>query len=249
LDDQPQPSQELQQFVDQLYLERRRSQRRWAVVGVLIVAATAAVYTLGFRYRAELFRPNPNMEEIESAAFSTSNDPACREMVSQIDALQVRWKEKKASLRELLSSTDAAALQAGRDELKRFLDAYRVERRRLSIIIVHDQEVPADLLRYLKHVLHYLTRMDELLQARQQELSPPPPPTDAPAPPAAKADEKPPAERYSAAWSAVSEDHEKWRVFRQGPIFCGKRVGEVPPLPDAIEVGAPEPKPVRLKAP
>jgi hypothetical protein len=245
---------DLQQTIAAIQAQRRRSQMKWAAVGVLVVAVTVTLYFLGFRYREELFRPKPNMEEIEAAAFSISNDPACREMIKNVDDLQVRWKERRKGLRDLLVEGDAAAVEAGRLEVQHFLEAYKLERRRLPIIIVHDSEVPGDILRYLKHITHYLNRMDELLGARLQALK-------APAEDAAEGDakqqeaqegdtgearkgkkdkkakvEQSPEELYSKAWSAITEDHEKWRVFRQGPLPCGKREGEVPPLPEEIPV-------------
>lgn len=258
MDNSNQNPDDLQQTINEIQQQRRQSQMKWAAVGVLIIAVTATLYFLGFRYREELFRPKPDMQEIEAAAFSISNDPACREMIKNVDDLQVRWKERRKDLRGLLAQEDAAAVEAGRLEVQHFLEAYKLERRRLPIIIVHDSEVPGDILRYLKHITHYLKRLDELLASHLQTLKTPPaapgegsPRGQEPKQEASKKDEPQegkkgkkgagkkelsPEELYDQALSAVTEDHEKWRVFRQGPLPCGKREGEVPPLPEEIPV-------------
>lgn len=260
---------DLRASVEEVLAANRKTRMKWAAAGLSIVAVSVGLFALFATERAFFFRPKPDMKEVERLSFQDTNDPACRELVGNIDALETRWKSERMGLRKLFDATDKAAIEAGLKQVRHYTEVYRTEQRRAQIIITQDPSVTADIARYLRHVLSYLKAMDQLLAERLAELNgvaeakadddakdPTPrkvydptairtveipglgkvavtgtPLPSSPIDPSAMAS-KTPAERYLRAWSAVTEDHDKWRVFRQGPIPCGHRAGDVPPLPD-----------------
>ncbi len=250
-------------LIEELRQTERRGRTRATVIFVTLMALGAAAIALGITFREELFRPRPDMEAIEQVAEHWSNDPACRELIAQVDTQQQRWRAERQRIKGLWEA-DPAAQDAGRQELRALIDTYELEARRLEIAIFQDRDtqtaegkwirtdIRKDIRQYFKHVIFYLKKMDSLLAARQEErLAAAQPPAEAGddvgvlevpglgsvpvVPPragqkAAKPAEAP-ADTWERAWSMVTEDHEKWRIFRQGPIPCGHREGEAPALP------------------
>lgn len=250
-------------LIEELRQTERRGRTRATIIFVTLMALGAAAIALGITFREELFRPRPDMEAIEQVAEHWSNDPACRELITQVDTQQQRWRAERQRIKGIWEATDPAAIDAGRQELRGILDAYALEERRLEIAIFQDRDtqtaegkwirtdIRKDIRQYFKHVIFYLKKMDSLLAARQEErVAAAQPPAEAgdagmlevpglgsvPVVPPRKGQEaaKPPeapAATWERAWSMVTEDQEKWRIFRQGPLPCGHREGDVPALP------------------
>ncbi len=257
--DDPQLDDELKAHVQTLYELRRKSQRAWALRGVAALLLVGTIYYLGVNY-AHLLAAKHDQKEMEEAAFKLTNDPACRALIGNVDGLQKRWTERRGGLQGLLSSSDPKAVEAGRDELRAFIAAYRLERRRLPTILVTDTQIPSLFSQFFKHVLGYLQRMEALASDHLAQLQAPPSAPDAGTAPDAglavapdarvapdagvalapdaggKPAQRPPAELYEQAWTYVTEDHEKWRVYRQDTIPCGQRNGPAPELPPEDEV-------------
>lgn len=245
---------------------------KWAVIGLLVVLASVGLFVLFATYRTFFFRPKPDMVEVERVAFEKTNDPACRTMLTKVDELKDRWNEDRDALRPLIASKDAEAISGGRAKLQAMIENYKFEQRRREIIITKEPRSQGELAQYFKHVLFYLQKMDTLLADAQTDIQRAPEPADAPKTgegeakdaegeaedqakdPAATAKQdkekggeeaaETPQKAYERAWRLVTEDHDKWRVYRQGPVPCGPRDGEPPPVPEKMgQVVTPAPTP------
>ncbi|MEL6179990.1 MAG: hypothetical protein AAFS10_13610, partial [Myxococcota bacterium] len=207
------------------------------IVFVAMVSTGIGLFALFWTYSTFFFRPKPDMKEVQRVSFEKSNDPACRGLIEAIDNTAADWRDKRLNLRELATSDDPNAIQKGRQTLQAHIATYQYERRRASIIITKDPNVTGDIVRYIKHINSFLKDMDralsEIVIAKADAAANP---EDKPQEqPKTKTDDpqaKTPVERYTRGWSKVNEDQEKWRVFRQGAIPCGRRLGEVPPVPE-----------------
>lgn len=241
------PSDE--ELVAELAANQRKSRVVWTAVFLSAVVFLVAAIWLAAENRELLFAPKPDMSEVERLAFERSNDPACRQMVETLDARQQGWSQLRVELKELHASTDRAAIEKGRASIVELMETYRLEQRRLEIAVIQDRDAETaegrwhktdlrgDIQRYFKHILHFLGKMEAALTERLAELDGKV--TGEPLVVAGlgevgrKDGEKAATagERYQTAWSRVTEDHDKWRIFRQGPSPCGRREGAVPELP------------------
>lgn len=244
---------------------------KWAVIGLLVVLTSVGLFVLFATYRTFFFRPKPDMIEVERVAFEKTNDPACRTMLTKVDELKDRWNDDRDALRPLIASKDLEAIADGRARLQAMIENYKFEQRRREIIITKEPRSQGELAQYFKHVLFYLQKMDTLLADAQTSLQRAPEAADSPkvdegskekgndeardkaADPTAAdeqdkaggdAEAETPQKAYERAWRLVTEDHDKWRVYRQGPVPCGAREGEPPPVPEKMgQVVTPTPTP------
>lgn len=238
---------------DELREVQRRTRLKWALIAGGLLAVSALLFVAFAEYRVFFFRPKPDMKEVERVALAKTNDPACRALVDHIDQQQSNWTSRRVDLRKIDQSSSLSDVRAAREEIHAMVVVYDLEERRLETIVVRDPNVRGDMNAYLKQVLRFLKRMDALLTARATALEAPPPAADAGKSDAggstlevpglgqiklAKPDAGPAAAsedawvaKYQRAWSVITEDQDKWRVFRQGPIPCGRREGKVPPIP------------------
>jgi hypothetical protein len=245
---------DVQAELDSMLRGQRVYRRRSAIAGLSIFLLLAFGIAVSAYFKEFWFRPTPDMEEVERISYALTNDPVCRELVTIVDGLQKRWKTDRRELRTLILSEDPAAIQAGRRRLEDYIDAYKIETRRVTIMKGQWPHIRDDVQRFLRHVIFYLDRMNAALERRQLSLADGKieaiPDARDPVKEAidAKSD-KLSAEDYERFWSHVTEDHDKWRTYRQGPIPCGMRVGEVPPLPPATDTvpTTPEEDPVPLE--
>ena len=228
-DDNSPPDQELAEVIASVRETEFRNRAKWTAVFVSMVAVSIGLFALFWNYSTFFFRPKPDMTEVKRVSFEKSNDPACRGLIEAIDATAADWREHRLALKELASSDDPDAIQNGRKILQAHLATYQHERRRAAIIITKDPNVTGDIVRYIKHITAFLKDMDRALNTIVIDMAREAAGT---AREDAKEAEKSPQERYTRGWSKVNEDQEKWRVFRQGAIPCGRRLGEVPPLPE-----------------
>jgi hypothetical protein len=247
---------ELDKQVDDLRQAERKNRLKWSLIAGVLVTVSVVLVVAFVEYREFFFRPKPDMNEVERVAFNKTNDPACRALIDNIDKQEVQWKASRLELQKVDESMDVAAVEAAQKQVRDMLAVYGLEERRLETIAVRDSNVRGDISKYIRHVLHYLKKMEQALDARIVELKSPPAPesdagaadgdagvktlqvpglgevavTKADAGAAEKGTTKPVVD-YQRAWSMVTEDHDKWRVFRQGPIPCGRREGAVPRIP------------------
>jgi hypothetical protein len=232
--------------VEAMLAAQRSYKRRWAIYGFVVLLIGVGLIA-GFAWFREFwFRPTPDIDEIQQNVFDLTNDPACRELLENVDALQTNWTTERQGLRDLFDSNDPDTLQAGRKQVRSYLEAYRVEIRRVLIIKGQWRHVQRDIESFLKHVVFYLEKMDAALEKKVISLAAAaaaPPDADAgadadtgPSDPIAEAvaakKAGDPKANYERFWTHVTGDHDKWRIYRQGPIPCGKREGPVPELPD-----------------
>jgi len=244
--DKPEQIPSDEELIAALTASQRKNRTVWTVVFVACVLFVVTSIWLAAENRELLFAPKPDMTEVERLAFEGSNDPACRQLVDTLDGRQKVWTQQRAGLKDLYTSTDRAAIVAGRMELQVLIETYKQEQRRLEIAVIQDRDTEtfegrrhktdlrADIQRYFKHVLHYLGKMEGLLGERLAELDGGGARVDVPGLGEVKVVSgtgASPLERYQTAWSRVTEDHDKWRIFRQGPSPCGRREGAVPELP------------------
>ena len=245
--------------VDAMLEAQRAYKRRWAIYGFVVLLAGVGLIA-GFGYFREFwFRPTPDIAEVEKNVFDLTNDPACRELLENVDVLQVRWTKERDALRTLYDA-DPDDIQAGRRQIRTYLDAYQIERRRVTIIKGQWRHVRRDIDAFLAHIVFYLDKMDGALEQRVLGLAAAAHagadigiadagttdagPRDPIAEAVAKKNASDPKADYERFWSHVTADHDKWRIYRQGPIPCGKREGPVPALPDTpndapLDLGAP----------
>ena len=242
--DQTEREEDFQQHIDTMLAAERKTRTKWALIGVVLALGSVGLFVLFAEYRTFFFRPKPNMQEVERVALQKTNDPVCRTLLEHVDALKDDWRAHQVEMRTLHESTDVAAIEEGRERIAQMVTRYKVEQKRRELIIAKEDRVHNELAAYFKHVLFFLDRMDALLQARAESLTAPPEAADAGAiaersdagaqSDAGEAREAESAQdTYTRAWRNVTEDHDKWRVYRQGPIPCGQRTGPVPELPPA----------------
>jgi len=234
IDDNSPPDPELAEVIASVRETEYRSRMKWTAVFVSMVAVSIGLFALFWNYSTFFFRPKPDMTEVKRVSFEKSNDPACRGLIEAIDGTAAEWREQRLTLKDLASNTDPDAIQNGRKVLQAHIATYQYERRRAAIIITKDPNVTGDIVRYIKHITSFLKDMDralnEIVIGKAKEAA---------ARNAGEGGEIKPfdtkalAERYARGWSKVNEDQEKWRVFRQGAIPCGRRVGDVPNVPES----------------
>lgn len=239
--------------VEAMLEAQKAYKRRWAIYGFLVLLLGVGLIA-GFAWFREFwFKPQPDMKQLEKNVYDLTNDPACRELLTNVDALQERWTVERDELSTAFASTDPKVIQAARKKVRAYLAVYHVENRRVLIIKGQWRHVQPDIQRFLQHVIFYLEKMDSALEQRVLALAADAASAKADAGPAdedagpsdadegtrdpiaeavAKKKKKDPAADYQRFWDHVTQDHDKWRIYRQGPIPCGKREGEVPPLPD-----------------
>ena len=232
-----QREEEFRKDVETVLAAERRNRIRWAIIGLLMLLGSVGLFVLFAEYRVFFFRPKPDMKEVERVAFKKTNDPVCRELLAKVDAIKDSWRSEQLSMKDLYEKGSAAEVAKGRARLQQMIGAYEIEKQRRVLMIPKEDRVHAELSAYFKHVLFYLRQMDDLLA--QKQGPPPAEPVadagggDADADADSDADagvkkEAPAGERYIRAWRLVTEDHDKWRVYRQGPVPCGQRRGPTP---------------------
>mgnify|MGYP006928174972 CR=1 FL=1 len=244
--------------VEAMLEAQKAYKRRWAIYGFVVLLIGVTLIATFAWFREFWFRPTPDIEQIQQNVFDLTNDPACRELLENVDGLQARWVTERDGLRTLFASDDPAALQAGRKQIREYLTAYRLENRRALIIVGQWRHVQRDIQSFLKHVIFYLEKMDGALEQKVLALASAAAQRgdagavaadagttadtgerDPIAEAVAKKKAGDPTENYERFWTHVTGDHDKWRIYRQGPIPCGQREGAVPELP-------PTPKEIKL---
>ena len=259
---------EIEAQITSLRRTERNNRLKWAMIGITSAAVSVGLFSIFWNNQAYFFRPKPDMEEVERISYQKSDDPACRSLISAIDKTEEGWKTERLSLKTLFESDDTTAILAGLKTIREHLKSVTYERRRVQIIITKDPNVVSDIARYLKHLQRYLRDMDRSLTARLIALKPAlaesQPKFELPVdkrPDSVfvegfgklrvkkiKKDTREPEVAYNFAWSKVTGDHEKWRVFRQGAIPCGQRHGDLPAVPEedaSLFKTAPQAQPVK----
>ncbi len=247
--------QNFEQQLEAVMAAERSNRLKWGVIGLTVATVSVGLFVLFAEYRTFFFRPKPNMEEIKKVAFDKTNDPACRTLLDNVDKLKDRWEKERAALRPLYKSTDVEAIAKGRQVIAEMLDAYALERRRREIILTKEPRSQTELAQYFRHVIFFLKKMDKLLAERVEAINNPAAAQADAGTDGANADagvfrktdagtlevalNKPkkedPDKAYDRSWKLVTEDHDKWRIYRQGPVPCGQRDGDVPPVPDEAQ--------------
>ena len=245
---------EFDEHLESLRKTEFRNRLKWMVVGVSLAAIGVGLFAVFWNYKVFFFRPKPDMTEVKRISYQKSDDPACRALIGAVDEVKTTWKEERLSLKDLYTSTDPQAIRVGLETIRSHLKTFKYERRRVQIIITKDPNVVSDIARFIKHISRYLREMERSLTAHLISIDPEAadtqPKYEKPVDNRPdrlfiegyghlkikknrnKAEKLAPKEIYARGWSKVTDDHEKWRVFRQGAIPCGRRIGDAPPVPE-----------------
>lgn len=227
-----QPDDEL---FERLHAAERKRRTHAIVIGLLVATVCIGGFVLAFMYKDTVFRPELDVESGEREVLSDTNDPQCREFITDVTMIGRDYVELEPRLDALIGD-DPATTQALIEELeslKQRIAAAGETSREANLRFDNSRREVKEWLRYIENELTLLQRVgrDKLAELAVDQPDAGTLVDDG----TTKKSDKPMPQRLSGATLAANEAFQKFRVWHTGGLHpCGPAdEGETPWAPEA----------------